>query len=392
MSDCNDSAITTTPPEIWWSILEHTVGIGYLFADTIDGDVEAASPWDNSLGGHNYFRQFEKAKKQIFILGLVCKSWKQCVDSIASRFLILKAPGNNKNWDMEVITAAQIVYAVSYKPLLPNLLEKLVQWRVLETTLDDAMEMRRIPHPNLRRLDLHDRYQKPVVPLFDANTLIYALSAFSQITWFSYYTLSRYLAISGAEGPAMTFPNLRVLQYHSNGRPCLPYRRLILPSLRHLSIQISELDQGYYPLCKPILIGYGPTLRSISINVHSLGCLMYSDEGASFPDWSQVPQLRYLMFTAAISLIFQPLPRTHPLRVFAAEIWKIDDLHLWLDSDNLREVRMLWAIWEPNGILVRKSRGRPCIDELAIRQGIDQYTMERLRVKAACRGIVLRTD
>ncbi|KAG8760581.1 hypothetical protein FRC14_002583 [Serendipita sp. 396] len=77
MNDHKDLATARTPPEIWWNILEYTVGVDHLFADRIDGDEGAAVAWHDYFRTHAYFQQLETAKRQIRAISAVCKSWKQ---------------------------------------------------------------------------------------------------------------------------------------------------------------------------------------------------------------------------------------------------------------------------------------------------------------------------
>ncbi|KAG8857790.1 hypothetical protein FRB91_010781 [Serendipita sp. 411] len=248
-------------------------------------------------------------------------------------------------------------------------------------------------HPHLRRLDLHDRSQRLAPWIFDANKLIYTMTAFLQITWFSYYKSTSYIAMHGKEGPSITLPNLEVLQYHSIGVPCLPYRRLLLPTLRHLTIHITDVHNGYKSLWKSILLGYGSTLRSVSIDLNSTNYTGQFLHKEDFPDWSQVPHLRYLKVTSFASLSFSLLPVTHPLRIFAAEIWDINNLFSCLDSENLQEIRMLSAIWDSSRrCFTRKTSGNSPSLLTTMHQCIDYYTMWRLWEKAASKGIVLRLE
>ncbi|KAG9026084.1 hypothetical protein FS842_005140, partial [Serendipita sp. 407] len=103
----------------------------------------------------------------------------------------------------------------------------------------------------------------------------------------------------------------------------------------------------------------------------------------------EVPHLEELAVDAPVLLKFHPLPSTHPLRFFAAQVWRIDNLLSWLDSDNLKVIRFLHALKKPDGSLGTQHQdfARWTGDKMRELSAVD---MEALEEKAKLKGIILQ--
>ncbi|CAG8744877.1 153_t:CDS:1, partial [Acaulospora colombiana] len=63
----------------------------------------------------------------------------------------------------------------------------------------------------------------------------------------------------------------------------------------------------------------------------------------TFPQWTEFPRLEELVLDRAFKPQFHPLPRKHPLRKIVTQSWSIADIESWMDSDNLREIGLLYS-------------------------------------------------
>ncbi|KAG8816779.1 hypothetical protein FRC17_000178, partial [Serendipita sp. 399] len=378
------SAVSRIPTEIWWEIIEEAVCSNFVFATTYNGAHWARAVESISAGWAEYLA----SERQRDILSRVCTSWKRFCDSIKNRFIHVAHIAGYDLEEQDVITKAWRVSLMDdTNHILSRLTGKPVQWRVLDIHQRMAKHMRNIPHPHLRRLQL--TYNCESVTLFESDNLVQVLKGFTNITWFRYRAITPQLddCLSDDHGESIVLQHLQVLQYDGSGAFHFPYYRLILPSLRHLAIR-AWIRIESFPLDK-LAEAYGRSLQSLCLMSISADPIRPSPERPYFPVWAEFPHLCELSISAPILLNFHPLPLTHPLRVFAAQIWMIHDLLLsWFDSDNLRVVRILHALRKSDGGLAPPYIiSWPASTQVP---GIDGEQMGQLHAKAVSKGIVLQ--
>ncbi|KAG8788475.1 hypothetical protein FRC15_004139 [Serendipita sp. 397] len=378
-------AISRVPTEIWWHILEYTIYFGDFFACAFEGDDWARVAEDYSRAV-TWEWEFEEAKEQIRVLSMVCRSWKEFIQVVASRFRTI-SDNFTEEPGVEAITLAHRVHVTTKSQIASSFVGKSVDWRVICTRQEHAEDLGRISHPNLRKLQI--RYVSHTIRTFDGDKFVSSLAPFRNIIWFSYETaaLDCEDCTEDDKGQKITLPNLRVLQYYGMGGFHFPFYRLDLPSLRHLSIQ-AKFDPASFPVYQPIVEAYGKTLESLYIKAPWGGFAVTSPNHPYFPRWENVPRLRELALDSPISLHFHPLPRTHPLRIFAGQIWIVEDLSSWLDSENLRVIRMLHGSRERDGRLVHSGKDTFHLHYIP---DISSSEMQQLEEKAALKGIVLQS-
>jgi hypothetical protein len=76
MADPAGSAISRTPREIWWMILDEVIGCPKHFATTYDGDDWAHDEYAYADAHGEYNYEYEEKEKEIRSIALVCKSWR----------------------------------------------------------------------------------------------------------------------------------------------------------------------------------------------------------------------------------------------------------------------------------------------------------------------------
>ncbi|KAG8771306.1 hypothetical protein FRC20_003397 [Serendipita sp. 405] len=373
------------PPEIWWKVFEYLI-VPKHFLETVYEDnnwiVDAKEM--EQMGPH---RQMKEAKALVVTISLVCKTWKSFADSFS---ICLQEFGleYSDNPTPETISKAQRVHILSLDAILPHIEEREVEWKAIGIRQEHAKQLEGVKRPNLRRLELH--YSGDKNRDYQTDPFIESLKLFTNITWLRYYTGTIIFQACNEDdgGERITLPDLQVLHYQGVGAFHLPYYRLNLPSLRHLYIFAHGFANSRYIPLSSIITSYGSTLRSLYLEISSGGQLGIPDD-PSFPDWTKVPHLEELAVDAPVLLKFHPLPSTHPLRVFAAQVWRIDNLLSWLDSDNLKVIRFLHALKKPDGSLGTQHQdfARWTGDKMRELSAAD---MEALEEKAKLKGIILQ--
>ncbi|KAG8813124.1 hypothetical protein FRC17_001664 [Serendipita sp. 399] len=392
------SAISRAPIEVWWSIVEYVLGTGHFFACTYDGagDWSSVAEDCSQIGG--WWLECERRKRQIGLLRMVCKPWKQFLDSVAPQFVMVDPSSRRQTLPTvdEIVRAERIIVMKDINVVLPTLLtRKLVQWKILQATLNDldqlSAELEKSVYPHLCRLDLtsiHGRGYSDYQGEFNPYRLVDSLARFTNIVWLSYRTFAQ--GFPGCEeddgGKKITLPRLQVLQYRGEGGFHLPYHRLNLPSLRHLAIY-AQFNPNSLPLWQTMAALYGKTLQSLYIRAILNASTFKPDNCPYLPDWNEVPHLRELALDAPLCLRFHPLPATHPLRIFAGEIWMAERLLDWLNSESLELIRMISASREPDGSLTCTEKARFGLWSLP---DISSLDMKLIEEKAASRGIAIR--
>ncbi|KAG8754695.1 hypothetical protein FRC14_004832 [Serendipita sp. 396] len=328
--------ISRIPPEIWLEIFDHAIVPKYLANERYDGDdwicyaAEAVG-----LSRYGRVKQAEKQRKHI---SLVCKSWNQI--AMSSKLLFLLFRESTAKPRLETVMKARYAYAMSSLSIPMGLAGCEVAWRALRIAFGQVIEqIRQVRCPNLRRLDIV--YDSRQFDISDMDQLTETLEHFKDITWFGCWADDAYLTLSDPpeSGQRITLRNLQSIHCISSGELLFPYYRLDLPALRH--IYISARPRGSFPLPQLVEL-YGKTLLSLYLDIQprrGLDPFIFD-----FSGWESIPHLQELAIEVGVCMKFDPLPPTHPLRVFAANLLDVNDLSSWLESENLKEV---WSL-HPN--------------------------------------------
>ncbi|KAG8845088.1 hypothetical protein FRB91_002080 [Serendipita sp. 411] len=385
MDHQTETIMSRIPPEIWWKVFECLI-VPKNFLETVyEGNNWIADAKEMEQIGP--FQQMKEAKALVVTISLVCKTWKSFADSFSNR---LRELGQEYSGDPtpQTIAIAQRVHIPSLHAIIPHIEGRNVEWKAVVMRQEHARRLESVKRPNLRRLELF--YGGDENELFQANTLVEALKPSTNITWLRYYTgtLDFDACNDDDEGERIVLPDLQVLHYQGVGAFHLPYYRLHLPSLRHLYIFAHGFANREFIPLNSLITTYGSTLRSLSLEIISGGQLAIPDD-QNFLDWINIPYLEELAIGAPVLLKFRPLPPTHPLRVFAAQVWRIDDLLSWLDSNSLKVIRMLHAVKKPDGSLVSRHQDfvRWMSDKM---REFSADEMEALEKKAKSKGIILQ--
>ncbi|KAG8835433.1 hypothetical protein FRC17_003332 [Serendipita sp. 399] len=388
MSNPSKNVMKRVPPEVWWEIFEQVFSIEGLFTTTYQGNDWAGESAKLEVTD---FESFQRADEQRRVLRSVCKLWKHLSDTVGRRLvpILLNNTEQCSSVTMDTLVNTWRVYIRSRVELPQSLVGMTVQWRVLRVFQGSSNEVEKVFHPHVRRLELlGSRSRMPHAP----DNLINTLKSYENITWFRFTTTSPGSfghCLEDDGGERFTLPNLQVLFYRGTGAFHLPFYRLILPSLLHLTVS-SSISIDLFPL-QSLILAYGRTLRSLCISVSSRSNytarsnLFGIEEGEDgyFPRWDLVPRLQELTIEGSGALKFHPLPPTHPLRVFGAQIWSIRKVSSWINSaNNLKVLKMLHTAREPDGTLVRTDTD----DILLI---LDSEELEELEEKAKSKGIQL---
>ncbi|KAG8817616.1 hypothetical protein FRC17_011152 [Serendipita sp. 399] len=382
------AASSRVPVEVWWKIFQDVFSLEGLFATTYNGD-----DWPQTAAKlrYTYTSDFKAAEEQRKVLRSVCKVWRRLADSEGRRFVpvdLFGHAGSSAVTDRDSILTTWGLYCASVDILSQDLSRVTAQWRVLRICQESAKGLEHVHHPHLRRLEMFLGRDDgvPYVP----DDLVDALKSFTNITWVRYMTYTtgyRDVCLNDDEGERVTLPNLQVLYYYGTRSLHLPFYRLVLPSLRHLTI-ITRISAEIFPL-RRIIAAYGETLHSLQIQASARSNgppvpddLFPLDDPGYFPHWNYVPHLRNLWIGESMILKYHLIPSNHPLRVFTAQMSEMDDLCSWIElARNLKRVGMLLTVRdESNGGLVGAYNG------LSILSCDD---LKALEAKVASRGIVL---
>ncbi|KAG8833542.1 hypothetical protein FRC17_010513 [Serendipita sp. 399] len=385
MEHNNDTSISKVPSEIWWKIFEYVVvpknfvNIVYEGSDWI-GDAKEMEQIKPNM-------QLKALRRQLIAISLVCRSWRSFADSFRCRFVALSPTPSNEPLTDAIFRAHRVHLNVPATSIT-RMEGREVGWKAVGVTQENMSLLGKLRRPNLCRLEV--LYLGDEQKHFEVDGFIAGLKSFTNITWLRYYTDTIIFDACRNDdgGERVTLPNLQVLHYQGVGAFHLPYYRLILPSLRHLFIFAHGFAHREYVPLRSIIAAYGSTLRSLFLEIVSGGQLGIPED-PDFPDWTSVPHLEELAIDAPVVLKFPPLPLTHPLRVFAAQVWRIDDLLSWLDSDSLNTVRMLHAKKNDDGSLVSQHQMYVQWTQGLVRE-FSPAEMEALEAKAKLKGIVLQ--
>ncbi|KAG8833925.1 hypothetical protein FRB91_003055 [Serendipita sp. 411] len=373
------------PLEIWWKIFEEIFSSEGLFATTYDGDDWTRDSWNLMVTNKASFKSADEQRK---ILRSVCKVWRYLSDTVGRRLVPIELGKENELTpaDLKAIQSTWRVYLNTGIP--PGLTGSTVQWRVLRVSRFSAKEFQEISYPHLRRLELY-LSRGPSIQ-YSPDGLVDSLKSFTNITWFRYLTnvnARHGHLLENDSGQTITLPNLQVLFYRGCGSFYLPFYRLVLPSLRYLTV-CACIPAQLFPL-RALISAYGETLYSLCVEAGSedeshpvRDNLFDSDDSQYFPPWTLVPRLRELTVSGDLVLKFHLLPPAHPLRTFTAHVWRMRNLSSWIGSaENLKTVRLLSASLDADGSFVRTD-----VDNRLVI--IDKEEMEDIE---ATRGIQIKT-
>ncbi|CAG8689919.1 5587_t:CDS:2, partial [Acaulospora colombiana] len=211
-------------------------------------------------------------------------SWKEFAEARKSRSLRLytsKIGGDSFDID-EIVKAKRVdLMHVEDKELPQCLVSQPMGWKILSGSESQVQRMAHIQCPDLRRLILVDFKEK--ARLFDPNSFLSSIEAFTKITWFECHTDKFYMG--------------------------------------HLNI----IDDEREPVELPNEIWF----------------MSEGNEIGDFPPWSEVPRLEHFEVDANLKFNFQGLPLEHPLKRIIVRHWSIDNISTWLDSSSMQHIRLL---------------------------------------------------
>ncbi|KAG9040598.1 hypothetical protein FS842_002962 [Serendipita sp. 407] len=335
MNHQRESVISRIPSEIWLEIFDHAIAHKYLVNELYDGD-DWIGYATKAVPLSRHYRTKEAAKQRKCI-SLVCKSWNQIAMSSELLYVLLLQESATKP-GLETVMKARYAYATNSWSIPMGLAGREVAWRGLRIAFGQVVEqIRQVRCPNLRRLDIV--YNNRQLDTSDVDQLTETLKHFKDITWFGFWSTDKVwptLSDLPEGSQRITLGNLQSIHCISHGELLLPYYRLDLPALRH--IYISARPRASFPLTQ-LVESYGKTLHSLYLDIDPL--MRSTHLIFDFPSWESVPHLRELAIGVYVRMKFEPLPLTHPLRVFSANLLNVSDLSFWLESENLKEVRAL---------------------------------------------------
>ncbi|KAG8800130.1 hypothetical protein FRC17_006958 [Serendipita sp. 399] len=392
------SAISKVPPEVWWHILYHALVPEFSMNEVYEG-----SDWIADARSMRRLPPSQRGiglKWRILDLSPVCKLWKGIVDQIRRRFVPMGMTNGDTLTDEmgrmnEMVKRAWRVDAGRFVGLdsrfqvqLSDFAENDVQWRVLSMDDRDSKHILQLKFSQLRRLELYRNHSRfNLVPENLVGVLKCFKGALETLTWLEYCTSDWKRDINDAEKP-ITLPNLQVFHYTNYNNFSLPYDCLILPSLSHLHIYGYISPKKPLPL-RQLIDTYGKTLQSLHLEIDSKDPSNITED-SYFPSWDKAPCLQEFGLAAPAVLRFPPLPSTHPLRIFAAQVWCVDDgLLSWLNSDNLKVIRLVNSKREADGSLVSLDRKNRLWDSNRM-QMINPQEMEILEARAREKGVILQ--
>ncbi|PVF91776.1 hypothetical protein CPB86DRAFT_878317 [Serendipita vermifera] len=361
MDDGGDSAVQRTPEEVWWLILDEVIDEPLLFATIYEGN-----DWSNDApkSKRRLYERFEKQKK---IIGSVCRSWQLFARSTRYRRVVLGYP---KNLALDTTQKARYAFLCGpYAFKSPSAQGLRVEWETLR--LKNATILPRVAStlscPRLRRLELS--YLD-----YDANAasrFADILGVFPGITWLECdICLPQYARIIPVNQPPILLPKVEIFWCKCQHNGAFPLSNLILPSLRYLYI-VFDASTVWIPLLD-ILRAYRHSIQSVVMKTTNNAYL----EGIIFPSWNDFPNLKEMQLHKAWSVIFEPLPSTHPLQKLGAQFTSFNVIPSLLQGVNMRHLTLRRTRWTASGMLRGKSQ-----------QMMDPATAAELWEYAKARGI-----
>lgn len=324
-NSCN-SAVARAPCEIWWMIFDEVLDVPFHFSLTYTGD-----NWARDLHLANDDQSYKESERQRKTIGSVCKTWRRYSEQRRYR----RISSSDTNLPPSVLAHAHRVdagWGSLHKALLS--LNSETNWEILSVSQNYAEEIaQKYPLVHLRRLQLITGNIELMT-----NAFLDTIQSFMHITWLEYLTsVIDKSSIPPIEHQSpVVLPNLRVLINKSYGRFIFPFEYLELPSLEQLAV-ICYMQSQDFPL-RNLLLSYRKSLRSVFIKVDPVSRVTYP----TFPQWSEFPRLEELVLDRAFKPHFHPLPRKHPLRKIVTQSWREAEIESWMDSDNLREIGLLY--------------------------------------------------
>jgi hypothetical protein len=367
MTDRARSAVSRTPLEIWWMILDEVIDCPVHFATVYHGEDWAN---DSRTYAHAFDEtEYKEKRTQRLIIASVCKTWKQFSTQRMGRSLLLE---NNKKlqdpYRVKLKKARRVFIRGTLHEDSLSLIGQEANWEILKLGPTDVEQINRISLPHLRRLIFASRK----LIRFDPGLYLKGLGSLVNLTW-----LQLSLSFFTRPPPPMSesantifLPKLQVLIYRTYRHFCFPFGTLNLPSLQHLSVKSDQSSTAFPPI-NNFLLPYCKTLKSVSMTfTRDMG-----DE-ARFLQWNELPNLLELVLDGPSLLRFHPLPHDHPLKRFYVRYWDTEEICSWMDSNNLRQIRLLDAKWDHGALNNRNGT-----------QSISSSDVERLLEKAESRGI-----
>jgi hypothetical protein len=365
------SAVSLIPLEIWWMILDEVIDCPRYFATIYDGD-----DWANDSRAYTYRwdeNDYEGIRVQLQTIASVCRIWEQFSAQRRGRSLILDGDKIEDPYKARVKKSRRVSITGTLNSNTLSLIGETVNWEIVKIQQTDANQLDKLSFPYLRRLILASRDTIQ----FDKTLQLNFLGSLVNLTWLQYsakFSSSRF-ALKSESNDTILLPNLRVFIYRMYRAFYFPSGVLRLPSLQHLSIRSNKriiVVRNMAELLRP----YAQTLISIAI---SLNCVRRRK--FQFLQWNELPKLQELILDGQIPLYFHPLPHDHPLTKFYVLHSGVTDILSWMDSDNLRLIRLLDAKWDHGAL--KSSRGL---------WSISKPDMDQLLEKAEARDIQLEAS
>jgi hypothetical protein len=366
MTDQDHTAVSRTPTEIWWMILDEVVDCPKHFALVYNGENWAQDA--NIYTYHEDENEYSDNRAQRHIIAAVCRTWRYFAIQQKGRSTVVQGNQRVNQAKLKKAIRVCIIGKLEESTLLG--IGKSVDWYILRTEQANAEQIGRLTLPHLRRLILTSR--KPME--FDPSLCLKSLGSLLNLTWLQFSANFP----TGDPFPAseskniILLPNLQVLIYRTYKSFSFPSGTLKLPSLQHLSVT-SDKKVTSFPPINDLLLPYCKTLNSVSINFNYRML-----KKAHFLPWNELPNLLELVLDGPSQLRFHPLPHDHPLKRFYVRYWDAKEISSWMDSNNLRQIRLLDASWD-HGV-VKSQYGT---------WSISSFDMNRLLEQAGSRGIRL---
>jgi hypothetical protein len=277
MSKRDESALQRIPREIWWMILDEILDeiITLISATSYEGN---DWPEDSQLDTCNGFGgiMYKIWKERVEELGSVCRTWQAFAGSRRYRVFDLDRV-IPPDWPLEMKRLLAKARFVLLDPkfrhqfrlnMLPDH-ENTVEWEALLISVPEAVSFAQtVSHPRLRRLNVVYRdWDKPL----DLNSFLDMISMFPNLTWLSYrhypnpFTMFLTPPVTEGRSPVV-LPNLQVLWCNFDSHFEYPFKHIVLPSLRYLSIHLGNLAVPV-PLID-LFLTYCQTIQSIVIRTY----------------------------------------------------------------------------------------------------------------------------
>jgi hypothetical protein len=370
MTDPAGSAISRTPREIWWMILDEAIDCPKHFATTYDGDEWAHDEYAyaHAHGEHDY--EYEETEKDRRNIALVCRSWRYFAAQRKGRSICL---GTDKTkWPSDTaIKKAHRVYIDCLDETILSSLRQIVDWRILAVRSQNLKDFGQLTLPHLRRLIL----THTVHTVFRPNLFIGLFDSLIDLTWleFCVESLHEFFPSDKRKNNQPIFlPNLQVFIYSAKGVFSFPFGMFEFPALQHLSVKYGGSIGESSPVTK-FLLPYKKSLRSVVIRFDHL-----RQKASIFCQWEELPELREMVLDGLFRIYFHPLPQDHPLERLYTRHFDEDSISSWIESKNLRRIVLLRSKVDQGAL--KSQRGI---------EYISSSVMEQLLEKAETRGICL---